>query len=85
MKARAQTLSKPGIFRPCGFGEGPDEAPFVKELFATYLDDDVSLTHVRHATPIPRMLAESLPHDGNLLVCDESGQLLAQTWASGFS
>ncbi len=24
-------------FRPCGFGESPDEAPLVKELFATYL------------------------------------------------
>src|SRR5208282_6378046 len=42
------------------------------------VDDDVSLTHVRHATPIPRILAESLPHDCNLLVCDESGQLLPQ-------
>src|SRR5262249_36854451 len=25
-------------FRPRAFGEGPDEAPFVKELPATYLD-----------------------------------------------
>ena len=24
-------------FRPCGFGESPDEATLVKELFATYL------------------------------------------------
>jgi hypothetical protein len=33
----APTGERRGIFRPCGFGEGPDEAPFVKELLATYL------------------------------------------------
>src|SRR4051794_16294013 len=36
-ETRALTRTKPGIFQPCGFGEDPDEAPFVKELSATYL------------------------------------------------
>ena len=45
------TLSKPGIFRPCGFGEGPDEAPFVKELFATYLGERTPANHFPHDYP----------------------------------
>jgi hypothetical protein len=33
----APTLTKPEVFKPSAFGEAPDEAPFVKELLATYL------------------------------------------------
>ena len=50
-------------FRPCGFGESPDEAPLVKELFATYLvtegrdsgevrkEDDIELDPFRREEP----------------------------------
>src|SRR5208282_3076020 len=58
--------------------EGETQHFLIEIATLRIVDDDVSLTHVRHATPIPRILAESLPHDCNLLVCDESGQLLPQ-------
>src|SRR4051794_21570167 len=42
------------------------------------VDDDVLLPHVGHAMPTLGMLPEALPYEGDLLVGDESGQLLPQ-------
>jgi hypothetical protein len=58
--------------------EGETQHLLIEIATLRIVNDDVSLTHLRHAMPILRILAKSIPHDGNLLDGDQSGYLLRQ-------
>jgi hypothetical protein len=48
--------------------EGETQRFLIEIATLRIINDNVALTHIRHATPILRILAKSIPHDGNLLV-----------------